>query len=129
MYKNTMDSAELFCEPLEVLKRRFTTFAYSKRSDYTAVNIVGCFHLEPVKDSFEFVRGTIRIGSKSYIVYDKQAMTDGTPKEITEETCIVLLDEDRNIQHEGTAIIVDNTTELLSLLDEKNSKLKTPEIK
>ncbi len=127
MLENTLEPTELLREPLE-LKKRLTTFSFSYDGDYATLNIVGCFHLEPVKESFEFVRGEIRIGSKNYTVYDKQAMKDGIPKDITEETCIVLLDEHRSFYAEGTAIIVDNTAELLSLLDEKNSNLVTLEM-
>ena len=77
MLKDTLGSTELLNESLEVLTRRLTTFSFSKRGNYTTVNIVGCFHLKPVIGSFDFVRGVIRIGSKSYIVYDKQAMKNG----------------------------------------------------
>lgn len=119
MLKTTNNATELLQEPLEVLNRGLTTFSFSKRQGCTNINIVGCFHLEPVRENFEFVRGKIRIGSKSYIVYDKQAMKDGMPKEITEETCILLLDEDSGLHQEAAAIIVDNTAELLSILEKR----------
>jgi len=119
MLETTNNSAGLLKEPLGALNRRLTTFSFSNHQGCTNIHIVGCFHLEPVRESFEFVRGKIRIGTKSYIVYDKQAMKDGMSKEITEETCIVLLDEDSGPHQEAAAIIVDNTAELLSILEKR----------
>ncbi len=119
MLKTALESTELLHEPPGLLNRRLTTFTFSKKGNHATVNIIGCFQLEPVVGSFKFVRGTIRVGSKNFTVYDRQAM-DGMPtKEITEETCIVLLDEDRSSCQEGTAIIVNNTTELLSFWNEQ----------
>ena len=128
MLETTNNSAGLLKEPLGALNRRLTTFSFSNHQGCTNIHIVGCFHLEPVRESFEFVRGKIRIGTKSYIVYDKQAMKDGLTKEITEETCIILLDEGESLYQEGTAIIVDDAAELLSLLEEKNLNLVAPEM-
>lgn len=119
MLKTALGSIELLDEPPGVLNRRLTTFAFSKKGNHATVKIIGCFQIEPVVESFKFVRGTIRVGGKNFTVYDRHAM-DGMPaKEITEETCIVLLDEDRSLCQEGTAIIVNNTTELLSFIDEQ----------
>ena len=56
MLKTTNNSTELLQEPLEVLNRGLTTFSFSKRQGCTNINIVGRFHIEPVRESFEFIR-------------------------------------------------------------------------
>ena len=117
MLNEILGSAELTYEPFEAKNRRLTTFSISKTGDHSTVSIVGCFELKPTIGSIRFSRGTIHVGTISHIVYDKHAMDGLPPKEITDETCIVLLNEDKKLSQKATAIIVDNTTELLSLLD------------
>jgi len=120
MLNNVLGSAELIHEPSKSQIKRLTTFSISKTGENSKVSIVGCFELKPTIGSIRFSRGTIHVGCNSYIVFDRQAMAGMPAKDITKESCIVLLYEDNKLSQKATAIIVDNTTELLSLLNEQN---------
>jgi hypothetical protein len=123
MLNEILGSAELTYERFEAKNRRLTTFSISKTGEHSTVSIVGCFEIKPTIGSVRCSRGTIHVGTNSYIVFDRQAMDGLPPKDITEESCIVLLYEDNKFSKKATAIIVDNTTELLSLLDKYSPKI------
>lgn len=115
-------------ESLNKSNKRLATFSISRTGPNPIVSIVGYFHLKPILGSIRFARGSISVGSKHHIVYDMQAMDGKPPKKITEETCIVLLNEDQNLCQKISTIIVDDTTELLSFLDEENENLIALEV-
>ena len=128
MPKAIFKPAELLQKTSEAQNKRLTTFSISKTGGNSKVSIVGCFELKPTIGSVRFSKGTIHVGSNSYIVFDRQAMAGLPAKEITKESCIVLLYEDNKLSQKATAIIVDNTTELLSLLNEQNQDFISLEV-
>ena len=128
MLDKTLGSAELINESSKSQVKRLTTFSISKTGKNSKVSIVGCFELKQTIGSIRFSRGTILVGCNSYIVFDRQAMAGLPAKDITKESCIVLLYDDNKLSQKATAIIVDNTTELLSLLNEQNQNFISMEV-
>jgi hypothetical protein len=111
---------ELPNESVGKFQGRIATFSISRTGPNSTISIIGYFRLKPALSSIRFSKGTIHVGSNSYIVFDRQAMAGLPAKDITEETCIVLLYENEKLSHKATAYIVDDTTELLSLLNGQN---------
>ncbi len=104
-----------YTEPDSGGTRRFTTFALVRNNDSINVKIIGCFHLEQAPDKHPHIVGTIRIQDMSYPVIDEQIVAGMEPKTITKDSCIVLLNADESLSSFGTAVIVDDVTEVLSM--------------
>ena len=111
MYANEVTENQLVSEP-----KRFTTFALVKGDrETTNVMILGCFCLEQAVCVHRHIVGAIRVKSVSFPVIDEQILAGGQARTITDESCIVLKNADESLSNFGTAVIVDDVSEMLSI--------------
>ena len=96
-------------------ENRLTTFAFVKKGNSINIYTIGCFELFNMPKTTSYIRGTIKIKDFLYPVADPKVLAGGSQREISDESCIVLLNANENLTRFGSAILVDDVTEVLHL--------------
>lgn len=98
--------------------RPFTTFAFERHEGTTNIRIIGCFHLKPPDGVRSHIMGSIYFQGRTHPVMDRQILKGSQPTKITGESCIVLLNGDISLTSFGSAIMVNNVSEMLCLAND-----------
>ena len=101
--------------------KRLTAFALKRNEEGVDIKIIGCFGIKSAPSQPFYSKGVIVVGGRSFSVFDLQSLAGLSPKTLTEESCIVLLDFDHEHNHFSRAIVVDDVTEMLSIADQNMS--------
>lgn len=96
-------------------ENRLTTFAFVKKGNSINIYTIGCFELFNIPKTTSYIRGTIKINNLLYPVADPKLLAEGSQREISDESCIVLLSTNEDLTRFGSAILVDDVTEVLHL--------------
>jgi purine-binding chemotaxis protein CheW len=81
--------------------------------------INGYMDITPVPQTPAYVRGVINLRGQVIPVIDLRAKFGMTTKEVTDETCIIVVEVQRNGQRNDTGIVVDRVQEVLFIAGEQ----------
>jgi purine-binding chemotaxis protein CheW len=87
--------------------------------------INGYMDITPVPQTPAYVKGVINLRGQVIPVIDLRAKFGMEPKEVTEETCIIVVEVSRNGQRNDTGIVVDRVQEVIYIAGEQIQE--TPE--
>lgn len=102
-----------------IQQKRLTAFAFKRSNFGIDIKIIGCFKLKHAPSQPYYSKGIITLNHKAYSVFDLQTLSGLSPKPITEDSCIVLLDPNEDFTDFSRAIIVDNVSEMLRIAEQK----------
>lgn len=104
--------------------KRLTAFALKRNEEGVDIRIIGCFGIKSAPCQPFYSKGIIVVDGRSFSVFDLQSLAGLSPKILTDESCIVLLDFDDEHSYFSRAIVVDDVTEMLSIANQKMAGLK-----
>ena len=112
--KKVMDNKNV---NVNIHNSRLTSFAFKKNQNGIDIKIVGCLEVKSAPSQPYYSKGIVTINHKVFSVFDLQALSGLKPKNITEESCIVLLDPNESFTDFSRAIIVDDVSEMLRIAE------------
>ena len=80
--------------------------------------IIGHMAITAVPQTPEYVKGVINLRGQVIPVVDIRALFGMEPKQITEETCIIVVEVMRNNRTFSTGVVVDQVSEVLDIKGE-----------
>lgn len=81
--------------------------------------IIGYMDITPVPQTPSFVKGVINLRGQVIPVIDLRSKLGMQTAEVTDETCIIVVEVTRNGQRNDTGIVVDRVQEVLYITEEQ----------
>ena len=102
---------------------KYLTFALAEEAYGLEIlkvrEINGYMDITPVPQTPAYVKGVINLRGQVIPVIDLRAKFGMEPKEVTEETCIIVVEVSRNGQKTDTGIVVDRVQEVIYIAGEQ----------
>ena len=117
------ETAEAASQVAQSNSKRLTTFAFKKSENGIDIKIIGCLQVKSAPSQPFYSKGIVLLSGKVFSVFDLQALAGLKPKEITDESCIVLLDPDESFTNFSRAILVDDVSEMLKIAEQNMAGL------
>jgi chemotaxis signal transduction protein len=108
-----------------VSARRITAFTAVPQGEGVKLMIAGWLQMQPARNMPQYVRGTIRMESENIPIVDLAAKSGSTPKQLTDNACVVLHERKSEGKTVTTGTLYEDVTDLLRSFQDK-LKPQTP---